>query len=170
MQEPGGPARVARYAEFDHRTDMKRITIVMGALAILILAGLSGGKILERSRQVAEMQALRDALDRARFAADSCKTALTWEERGFRRFDDLVDSLREEMESFEDPTRGGVPQAEYDAYLESFERYNDSVAVWQDRADSLRAKEAACRALVEDHNSLGDSIRRRQEALRDGMG
>lgn len=143
---------------------------MMGALAALILAGLAGGRILERSRQVAEMQALRDALDQARFAADSCKTALTWEERGFRRFDRLVDSLRTKMESYEDPARGGVPQAEYNAYLESFERYNDSVSVWQDRADSLRAKEAACRALVEDHNALGDSIRRRQEALREGRG
>jgi hypothetical protein len=93
-------------------------------------------------------------------------TALAWEERGFRRFDRMVDSLRIRMESYEDPDRGGVPQAEYEAYLRSFERYNDSVAVWQDRADSLRAKEAACRALIEDHNLLGDSIRRRQESLR----
>jgi hypothetical protein len=145
---------------------MTRIVMVLGALAILILVGLAGGKVLERNRQVAEMKALREALDQARFAADSCMTALAWEERGFRRFDRMVDSLRIRMESYEDPDRGGVPQAEYEAYLRSFERYNDSVAVWQDRADSLRAKEAACRALIEDHNLLGDSIRRRQESLR----
>jgi hypothetical protein len=145
---------------------MKRTLMVMGALALLILAGLAGGSILERNRRLAEMQALRAALDQARFSADSCKVALSWEERGFLDFDRMVDSLRTEMESYEDPDRGGVPQAEYEAYLESFERYNDSVAAWQARADSLRAMEAACRALVEAHNRLGDSIRRRQEALR----
>ena len=72
------------------------------------------------------------------------------------------------MEGFEDPEQGGVPYADYEAYLENFERYNDSVEVWQARADSLREKETACRALVEAHNLLGDSIRRRQEALREG--
>jgi hypothetical protein len=70
------------------------------------------------------------------------------------------------MEGYEDPDRGGVPQAEYQAYLESFEAYNDSVAAWQSRADSLRAMEAACRALVEAHNVLGDSIRHKQEEMR----
>jgi len=146
---------------------MKRVIILIGALGLLILAGLYGGSLIERNRRIAEMQVLRAALDQARFSADSCKVALTWEERGFRNFDRFVDSLRAETESYEDPERGGVPEAEYRAYIESFERYNDSVAVWQERADSLRAKEAACRALVEAHNVLGDSIRRRQEALRE---
>jgi hypothetical protein len=145
---------------------MKGTLMAIGALAVLVLAGLAGGSILERNRRVAEMQALRTALDQARFSADSCKVALSWEERGFLEFDRMVDSLRAEMESYEDPDQGGVPQAEYRAYLESFERYNDSVAAWQARADSLRAMEGACRALVEAHNDLGDSIRRRQEALR----
>jgi len=147
---------------------MKRLIILFGALALLLLAGLYGGSLLERNRRIAEMQALREALDQARFSADSCKVALAWEERGFRSFDRFVDSLRAETESYEDPERGGVPEADYRAYIESFERYNDSVAVWQERADSLRAKEAVCRALVEAHNVLGDSIRRRQDAMREG--
>jgi hypothetical protein len=121
---------------------------------------------MERNRRIAEMQALRAALDQARFSADSCKVALSWEEQGFLAFDRLVDSLRNEVESFEDSDRGGVPHEEYEAYLESFERYNDSVGVWQARADSLRLKEASCRALIEAHNALGDSIRQRQEAIR----
>jgi hypothetical protein len=145
---------------------MKRLFIVIAALGVLILAGLAGGSILERNRRVAEMQALRAALDRARFVADSCKMALSWEEQGFLAFDRRIDSLRSEMQGYEDPDRGGVPQAEYQAYLESFEAYNDSVAAWQSRADSLRAMEAACRALVEAHNELGDSIRQKQEEMR----
>jgi len=145
---------------------MKRVLFVIGALGVLILAGLAGGSILERNRRVAEMQALRTALDQARFAADSCKMALSWEEQGFLAFDRRIDSLRAEMEGYEDPERGGVPQADYRAYLESFELYNDSVEVWQSRADSLRAMEAACRALVKAHNELGDSIRHKQEEMR----
>ena len=162
------PERVAIRPGFYHRSHMKRILMVIGALGVVILAGLAGGSILERSRKVAEMQALRAALDQARFSADSCKVALSWEEEGFRAFDRRVDSLRAEMEGYEDPARGGVPQDDYAAYLESFDLYNDSVGAWQARADSLRAKEAACRALVESHNYLGDSIRRRQEEMRTG--
>jgi len=147
---------------------MKRIFISLAALTLVVLAGLAGGSILERNRRVAEMQALRVALDQARFSADSCKVALSWEEQGFLRFDRLVDSLRAEVESYEDPTQGGVPQAEYEAYLESFTLYNDSVEAWQGQADSLQTKETACRALVEAHNTLGDSIRRRREEWSSG--
>jgi hypothetical protein len=147
---------------------MKRIFISLAALTLVVLAGLAGGSILERNRRVAEMQALRVALDQARFSADSCKVALSWEEQGFLRFDRLVDSLRAEVESYEDPTQGGVPQAEYEAYLESFTLYNDSVDAWQGQADRLQAKETACRALVEAHNRLGDSIRRRREEWTSG--
>ena len=147
---------------------MKKIAFVLGTLAIVVVAGVAGGHILERNRLIAEMQALRTALDGTRFAADSCKTALSWEQDGFLAFDRRVDSLRTRMESFQDPGRGGVPQEQYQEYLESFEVYNDSVEVWQVRADGLRDKESACRALVEAHNILGDSIRRRQEAMREG--
>ena len=93
--------------------------ILIGALGLLILTGLYGGSILERNRRIAELQGLRVALDQARFSADSCKVALSWEEDGFLAFDRLVDSLRAEVESYEDPDRGGVPHAEYEAYLEA---------------------------------------------------
>jgi hypothetical protein len=96
-------------------------------------------------------------------AADSCRTVLGWEQEGFLDFNRVVDSLRANMERFEDPEQGGVPQEIYSEYLESFERYNDSVDVWQERADTLQAKEDRCRALVEAHNQLSDSIRRVQE-------
>ena len=147
---------------------MKRVAVVLGALALVILAGLAGGNVLERNREIAEMRALRGALDESRFAADSCKMALTWEQERFLSFDQRVDSLRTRMESYQDPDQGGVPQEEYQEYLESFEVYNDSVDVWQSRADRLREQESACRALVEAHNFLGDSIRHRQETMRGG--
>jgi hypothetical protein len=159
--------RVLRFSP-STRTDMKPIAIILVALSLIIVAGVAGGRVLERNREIAEMQALRASLSDSRFAADSCKAALSWEQEGFLAFDRMVDSLRTRMESYQDPERGGVPQEEYQEYLESFELYNDSVGVWQLRADGLREKESACRVLVEAHNFLSDSIRRRQEAMREG--
>jgi hypothetical protein len=75
-----------------------------------------------------------------------------------------VDSLRNVVDGYEDPDQGGVPQAEYPRYLESFELYNNSVEDWRARADTLQAMEARCRALVEAHNQLSDSIRQWQDA------
>jgi len=138
----------------------------MGAGALVVLAAMAGGPILERNRRFAEMEALRAALDQARHLADSCKVALAREEEGFLRFDRSVDSLRTVVDAYDDPAEGGVPQAEYRDYLVSFDRYNNLVDEWRARADSLQAREARCRALVEGHNVLGDSIRNLRERWR----
>jgi len=79
-----------------------------------------------------------------------------------------VDSLHAQLRALEDPSQGGVPQARYPEYLEIFERYNDSVAVWEARSDALRANDGACRELVVGHNALGDSLRQRLEMRREG--
>jgi len=142
--------------------------ILLAAATAVLLAALLGGPVLERSRRSAEMEALRRALDQARYSADSCKLALTFQQEEFLQFDRMVDSLRTETDGFEDPDQGGVPQAEYQEYLENFEFYNSSVESWRQLADSLQASEATCRAIVEAHNHLGDSIRRSQEELRGG--
>jgi len=143
---------------------MKNILMVLAALVVLVSAGLAGGTILERNRQIREMELLRQRLQQARFSVDSCRVALAQEERAFRRFDAMVDSLRRQVEGYEDPSLGGVPQDEYEAYLRSFEAYNDSIPAWEARADSLQASEDLCRALVERHNALSDSIRQSRDA------
>lgn len=141
-----------------------RSALILAAVGILVvLVALAGGPVLERNRRAWEIRGLREALDRARYSADSCKTALAQEQRAFLRFDRAVDSLRNVVDGFEDPGQGGVPQADYSEYLENFELYNTSVENWQRRADTLQLNEARCRALVEAHNRLGDSIRRWQE-------
>ena len=149
------------------RREMKGLIFGVAALSLVILAGLAGAPILEQNRRRAEMTALRTALEAARSSADSCKAILAFEQEDFLRFDGLVDSLRAEVDGYEDPGQGGVPQAEYQEYLQSFERYNTSVESWQPRADNIQASEARCRALVEAHNQLGDSIRRVREDSRE---
>lgn len=146
---------------------MRNLILLLIAVALVVAAALAGAPILERHRRVSEMQALWAALDQARYAADSCKVALSREEEIFVRFDRSVDSLRNAVESYEDPAQGGVPEAKYREYLESFDRYNDLVDDWQIRADSLQVNEVRCRALVETHNSLADSIQTIREGRRD---
>jgi hypothetical protein len=52
----------------------------------------------------------------------------------------------------------------YDDYLATFDRYNATVAEWDEQAEDLREREGACRELVERHNLLADSLRRVLEA------
>jgi hypothetical protein len=148
---------------------MRALFILIAAGSMVVLAALAGGPILERNRRAGEMRALGAALDQARVSADSCKVALEWEEEEFFRFNAAVDSLRDAVGSYEDPTQGGVPEAEYERYLESFDQYNSSVLSWRERADSLQASEDRCRALIEAHNQLGDSIRTLQAEFRRGL-
>jgi hypothetical protein len=138
--------------------------ILVGVIAG-IAAVFAWTTFANQRRVVAEIEGLRARLFAARAAADSCRTALAVEQQDFLAFDAEVDSLRGEVRSYEDPDAGGVPQAQYDEYLERFEGYNDSVAAWQDRADQLRATEARCRELVDTHNAIGDSLRVRLGAL-----
>jgi hypothetical protein len=140
---------------------MKRILMSLGALAVIVTAGLAGGSILEQNRFNREMELLRDALRQARFSVDSCKLSLAQEEYHFLLFDEFVDSLHSQLRALEDPSQGGVPQARYPEYLEVFDRYNDSVAVWEARAGALQATEGSCRDLVMGHNELSDSLSRR---------
>lgn len=147
---------------------MKPILLALLALSVVLAAALLGGPLLERNRRIAELQTLRAELDSARYAVDSCRSALGLEEARFRRFDRLVDSLKTVVDSFDDPAQGGVPQARYPEYLESFHAYNDSVSLWSERADTLRAHEASCRDLVEGHNALADSIARVRDAFSEG--
>ncbi len=147
---------------------MKRSLSALAVVAVLILAVLAGRDILDRRRTVREIRDLRDRVYRARVSADSCRNELAYEERLFRRFDTVVDSLRRQVRDYERLDERGVPEAEYEEYLRHFEGYNDSVAVWHDRATALRESEAACRAFIEGHNALADTLRRRLRS--EGMG
>lgn len=149
---------------------MKGLLLLLAAGSLVIFAAIAAGPVLERNRRSGQIQTLRAALDQARYSADSCKVSLSREERDFRLFDEVVDSLRSITDGYEDPQQGGVPQEEYEEYMETFDLYNTSVEAWQARADSLQANDAMCRLLIEAHNEMGDSIRRIQEAWREESG
>ena len=71
----------------------------------------------------------------------------------------MVGAMRARVDSFEALDPRGVPEDQYEAYMESFDNYNDSVAAWEERAGRLRTSEVACRTTIEDHNRLSDSLR-----------
>jgi hypothetical protein len=115
----------------------------------------------ERAR---EIEALYDEVRAARFEAETCRMELGRREAAFRRLDQRVDSLRDEVRRFEALDRRGVPRARYEAYLREVALYNRSVEAWESRVEMLRTAEEACRASVHHHNLLTDSLRSRLEA------
>ena len=138
--------------------------MILRGLAVLVLvasAVLAVRSIADRRRTAREIRDLRDDIYVARVAADSCRNAVAYAELSFRRFGDAVDSVRGQVRGFEALDERGVPEERYDEYLEVFNAYNDSVALWDDRVAQLRADEAACRDIIDRHNLLADSLRKR---------
>lgn len=127
--------------------------------AIIVVAGMIN--IADNLRTRREIEGLRGEIFQSRLAADSCSGSLMLQESRFRDFGAHVDSLREDVRDFEALDPRGVPEEQYEAYLERFNAYNDSVQAWDARVEVLRENEMACRALVERHNQLTDSLRRR---------
>jgi hypothetical protein len=136
----------------------------VGVVAVLVAAGFSLSAKLDRRARMEELEEMRSDLATMRMTVDSCATELAREETAFRRFDSRVDSLLDRVRDFEELDTAGVPEERYQEYLAAFERYNDAVPSWEALADTLRAHEAECRGLVERHNVLADTLRRRAEA------
>jgi len=138
-----------------------RLLLPIVGVAVLVAAVEGGLALLHRHRTMQELEALRDQVYHARVDADACRNELAYTQRIFERFDTVVDSLHLEVGKLEALDPRGVPQARYDEYLKAFHAYNDSVASWHLKADSLKAREATCRRLAEAHNALADSLKRR---------
>ena len=135
---------------------------VLGVIAATLLLVTGGQRIVERQRTTREVNRLREELYRARAGADRCRASLLNSESSIRELSAAIDDLRDQVDEFESGEGGArsVPAAQYEEYLETFERYNDSVAVWESREQRLRATEASCRETIETHNALSDSLQR----------
>jgi uncharacterized protein YdcH (DUF465 family) len=138
-----------------------RVFLAIAGVAVLVVAVEGGLNLLHRHRTLQALEALRDQVYDARVAADACRNELAYTQRLFERFDTLVDSLHQEVRKLEALDSRGVPQPRYGEYLKDLHAYNDSVASWHLKADSLKAREATCRRLAETHNTLADSLKRR---------
>jgi hypothetical protein len=137
------------------------IKIVVGALiatSTLLVLVVGMRRFVEQRRLTDEINRLRDDLYRARVTADRCRNSLVGSEAALQSLTVAIDSLRIRVDSFEALGGGNVPARVYDDYLGVFEAYNDSVASWEVRSERLLAAESACRAVIEEHNALSDSI------------
>jgi hypothetical protein len=134
---------------------------LVSAAALLFIGGR---RLVESQRLTAEVNRMREDLYRARVASDRCRGSLVTSESSLLTLTATIDSLRARVDSFETLGNGQVPANRYEEYLGVFDSYNDSVAAWETRSERLRTAEASCRAVIESHNALSDSI---QEILRE---
>ena len=136
------------------------VRMVLLSLFALVLGGLvviGIQRIVERQQTLEEINRLREDLYRTRLTADRCRGALQTSETALRSLRTTIDSLRVEVSDYETAS-GQVPQSLYEEYLGAFEEYNDSVQVWEGRERRLRSSEASCRATIERHNALSDTL------------
>jgi hypothetical protein len=96
-------------------------------------------------------------VEELRVAVDQCNEALAAEQERFQAHERAVDSLRAAVFAYESEERT-VPAEEFDAYLDVFTAYNQSVREWHERAAALEARWEACHELAERHNALVDSL------------
>ena len=132
--------------------------LAVAAVVVGTLLVTGGMRMFERQRTAGEINRLRSELYRARASSDRCRNSLANSESALRQLSVTMDSLRSRVDSFEAIDERGVPSNRYDEYLELFESYNDSVAVWEARERRLCAAETSCRATIESHNALSDSL------------
>lgn len=131
------------------------IWVVAAALALML-----AWEVLSLRRGPDEIAPLRDELRVLRAAADSCQASMEGEQLSMEVFDARLDSLRSRVRELESRDPRGVPADSYQVYLSAFDRYNDSVATWTARTDTVRARWTRCRSITEAHNTLADSVRR----------
>ena len=136
---------------------------VVGVGLILLFGAISGvGQLRERAEHAqvqATLDGLRVQIRSVRAELDTCLAGMEELEVEFRIQERTTEGLRYEIDSYEGLDERGVPASEYQAYLEVFDRYNESLPEWERRADALQAESLRCRELAEEHNRWTDSLR-----------
>lgn len=145
-------------------TTRRRLLVALAAVVGVVLVVVSVQRILERRQEHARIEAMAERLGDLRESTERCRAQLAREEAAFQRYDRSLDSLRQRVDAYVSRD-GRVPDEEYDAYMEVFDRYNEAVPRWETRADSLRVTEVRCRERIELHNALADSLRGEMERM-----
>jgi hypothetical protein len=133
-----------------------RAWLVVAAILIVGVLAFRGIRALRAEPHAG----LRDTIADLRSQADSCRAAVDVEVAALRAWDLRLDSMRARVRAYEALDTRGVPADSFVIYMQAFRAYNDSVAAWPPREDSVRAMDTQCRAVAEQHNALTDSLRR----------
>ncbi len=135
--------------------------IALGVALVLSLAAImyfGATRLLEQQRAANEITRLRDQLYRARVTADRCQRSIASSEGALQEFRLRLDSLKARVDSFEALDPRGVPQEQYDTYMEAFTVFNDSAGSWELREEQLRTADSSCRDVIVRHNALQDTL------------
>lgn len=127
-------------------------------ISIIVIAAVLGVRGMRNIGPSDPHALLRDSIAVLRTHAESCRAEVDRGAEELRRYDRQLDSMRARVREMETLDRR-VPADSYAPYISAFNAYNDSAAAWPPREDSVRALEARCRAIAEEHNALTDSLR-----------
>lgn len=133
---------------------MKHLLRLLALAAVVAVVTMQWRDHTRRER----LRALQDSLTAARATALECRQELAIAESEFHERSARVDSLRALVDTLEALDPRGVPAPRYEEYLALVERYNAEVARWGADADALEGNGDSCRAAVERHNRLADSL------------
>lgn len=130
------------------------VLVTVGALAFWGLL-----RRFEAQRTAAAIEGLREDVGRARAESELCRSAIDDSESSLRTLSMELDSLRAQVSGFEAMDPRGVPEERYEAYLSIVRIYNAGAQEWDALEGELRRAELECRATIEGHNTLVDSLR-----------
>lgn len=133
-----------------------RSWLIAAVLLIVIIIAFRGVRGMRKDPHAE----LRDAISSLRASSDSCRWDVENRAADLRVYNRQIDSIRARVRELEALDRRGVPVDSYRVYMRTFNEYNDSVAAWAPREDTVRALDARCRAIAETHNVLADSLRK----------
>lgn len=131
--------------------------VLVGTLIVALVVGVVLIRSGDRNAPDPDRPPAFSRVEELRAAVSHCTEDLAGEQARFDAHDRAVDSLRAAVHAYESDERT-VPAAEFDAYLEVFDAYNESVRDWHERAEALQSSWQECRALAERHNELVDSL------------
>jgi hypothetical protein len=132
-----------------------RSWLIMAGIVVVVVLAFRGVRAMRHNPQ----EALRDTLATLRTRADSCRSEVDQRAADLREYDRRLDSMRARVRELEALDQRGVPVDSFRLYMSVFNAYNDSVAAWPPLEDSVRALDARCRAVAEQHNVFADSLR-----------
>ncbi|HSK17983.1 MAG TPA: hypothetical protein VK912_02510 [Longimicrobiales bacterium] len=137
-----------------YRPSLRSWLIIAGIVVVVVLA-FRGVRAMRHSPQ----EILRDTLATLRNRADSCRSEVDQRAADLREYGRRLDSMRARVRELEALDQRGVPVDSFRLYMSVFNAYNDSVAAWPPLEDSVRALDARCRVVAEQHNVFADSLR-----------
>ena len=132
-----------------------RSWLIIAGIVIMVVLAFRGVRAMRNN----PLEALRDTLVTLRTHADACRFEVDQRAADLRAYDRRLDSMRARVRELEALDERGVPVDSFRLYMSVFNAYNDSVAAWPPLEDSVRALDARCRNVAEQHHVLADSLR-----------